>query len=56
MEGNTFPMTPSVPSVNANIDADFEDHSHIDDSIKQDGVSIDASNSTINMNSGNGRT
>ena len=41
-----------TPQLNANIN----DHSHVDDSIKQEGLTINASgNATINSNSGNGR-
>lgn len=39
------------------LDANISDHSQTDDSIKQEGVTINASgNATINSNSGNGRT
>ena len=39
------------------LDANINDHSQVDDSIKQEGVTINASgNATINSNSGNGRT
>ena len=41
-----------TPQLNANI----HDHSQVDDSVKQEGVTINASgNATINSNSGNGR-
>ena len=41
-----------TPQMNANIN----DHSQVDDSIKQEGLTINASgNATINSNSGNGR-
>lgn len=45
-------MTDLAPQLNA----DIADHSCVDDSIKQDGVTINASgHATINSNSGNGR-
>ena len=38
MDKNSFPLT--TPHVNTNLDVEFQDHSMIDDSIKQEGVSI----------------
>lgn len=46
-----------IPITNPQLSANINDHSCIDDSIKQDGVTITAgAGSVINTNSGNGKT
>lgn len=47
----------NVPTMNPQLNSTINDHSLVDDSIKQDGVKIQAgAGSVLNMNSGNGRS